>query len=67
MKRLPRAHRGDPVRASLFNTIREAFARMILGGPGIRVQRVGDKIVIGLAQERIIPKGGTARWSYYST
>lgn len=51
-----RIKRGDPIPADWLNQIANAVIEKLMGGRGVQIKRVGNKIVISMTASQIIPK-----------
>lgn len=51
-----RINRGDPIPANWLNAIADAVIERLMGGRGVNITRIGNRIVISMRITQIIPK-----------
>ncbi|MCC6797710.1 MAG: hypothetical protein IT366_21535 [Candidatus Hydrogenedentes bacterium] len=51
-----RINRGDPIPANWLNAIADAVIERLIGGKGVNVVRIGQRVVINIYSTQIVPK-----------
>lgn len=51
-----RIRSGDTIPADWLNAIADAVVERIVGGSGVFVQRIGNRVIVSMRNSQIVPK-----------